>query len=292
MHSMTGFGRGTATTDAGRTVSVEVKSVNGRFLDVKTRMPRALSAFEVEAERRVRERLARGSVSLYVSVDEAAGGAARVDEVAVARTADLLRALARAAGIDEPLRLDHLLRFPDLLPSDAATPEADDPALVDAARRALDIALDDLVAMRAREGTALADDLQGRLDRIAAMTSEAEAASPGRVSDARQRLTDRLADLVGAGRVDPMRIEQEIALLADRLDVTEETVRMRAHLRFFADALAGNEPPGRRLSFLVQEMGREANTLGSKASDAPMQHLAVAMKEEIEKVKEQVANVE
>ena len=291
MHSMTGFGRGTATTDAGRAVSAEIKSVNGRFLDVKMRTPRALAAADAEAERRVRARLERGTVSVYLSLDEGTTAGPRVDEAAVMRTAELLRRLAHAAGIDEPLRLDHLLRFPDLLPADAA-PDADDPALADAALRALDAALDDLVDMRAREGAALADDLTARLDRLAAMTAEAEAASPGRVADARQRLTDRLADLVGAGRVDPMRIEQEIALLADRLDVTEETVRMRAHLRFFAEALAGDTAPGRRLSFLVQEMGREANTLGSKASDAPMQHLAVAMKEEIEKVKEQVANVE
>lgn len=293
MHSMTGFGRGSATTGTGRAVSAEVKSVNGRFLDVKMRLPRGLSAVvEADVERLVRERLVRGTVSVYLSIDEGAAAEIRVDEGAARRYGDLLRALARASGIDEPVRLDHVLRFSDVFTTDAAPDPGAESALADAALAALSTALDDLVAMRAREGDALRDDIARRLARLAAMTVEAEALAPGRVAEARQRLTDRLDELVGNGRVAAERIEQEIALLADRLDVTEETVRLHAHLRFFEDAMAGAEAPGRRLGFLVQEMGREVNTLGSKANDAAMQHLVVAMKEEIEKVKEQAANVE
>ncbi len=293
MHSMTGFGRGTATTPTGRAVSAEVKTVNGRFLDVKVRTPRALGAFEASAERLVRTHLARGTASVHLSLDESSDGETRVDQSAARRHVVLLRELAAAAGIDEPVRLDHLLRFSDVFTTDAPARADDaDDALDAAASAALTAALDDLVAMRAREGAVLADDLTARLDRLAEMTAEAETMAPQRVVEARQRLTDRLDDLVGSGRVAPERIEQEIALLADRLDVTEETVRLRAHLRFFHEAIAGDEPPGRRLGFLVQEMGREVNTLGSKANDAAMQHLVVAMKEEIEKIKEQAANVE
>ena len=294
MHSMTGFGRGTATTPTGRTVSAEVKTVNGRFLDVKVRTPRALGAFDAAAERLVRARLARGTASVHLSLDESTDGETHVDAAAARRHVTLLRELAAAVGIDEPVRLDHLLRFSDVFTTDApARGDASaDVTLDDAASAALTAALDDLVAMRARDGAVLAADLTARLDRLADMTAEAETMAPQRVVEARQRLSDRLDDLVGSGRMAPERIEQEIAILADRLDVTEETVRLRAHLRFLHEAIAGDEPPGRRLGFLVQEMGREVNTLGSKANDAAMQHLVVAMKEEIEKIKEQAANVE
>ena len=292
MQSMTGFGRGNAPYGAA-TVTAEVRSVNGRFLEVKTRLPKALAGCEAEAERYARTRVERGTLTLNVSVEGTASADApvRVNAPVARAYADALRALAREAGIDEPVRLDHLLRFPDVFTAEAAAEPADD-ALWSAAQAALAAAFDGLAAMRAAEGAALGADLAARLDALAAHAAEVDARAPVRVTEARDRLRERLDALVGEGRVSADRIEAEIALLADRLDVTEECVRLRAHLQFFREALAGEDAPGRRLGFLAQEMGREVNTIGSKANDPAIQHVAVAMKEELEKVREQVQNVE
>jgi len=287
--SMTGFGRGTATVGAAIS-SAEVRTVNGRHLEVKTRLPRGLAGREADAERLVRARLDRGSVTVNVTFERDAEAGLSVDAEAARRYATLLRSLAQAAGLDEPLRLDHLLRFSDVFTSEAAP--ASDPDAWPAAEAALLSALEDLAGMRLREGAALEADLRARLTALDTMTGQAEARAPQRIEDARLRLRTRLDELIGEGRVSPERIEQEIALLADRLDVTEECVRLRAHLDYFSAALAGEDAPGRRLGFLVQEMNREVNTLGAKANDAALQHLAVAMKEELEKIREQVQNVE
>ena len=291
MNSMTGFGRG-AADHAGGTVAAEIRSVNGRHLEVKSRLPRALSGRESDVERIVRGRVERGTLTVNVTVEAGAAGDAplRVDAARTRGYAALLRELAAAAGVDEPIRLDHVLRFADVFTAEAAT--GGDDGLWEATRTAFERALIDLDAMRAQEGGALADDLTARLNALASMLSRVEARAPERAAEARERLRARVDEILGEGRVPAERIEQEITLLADRLDVTEECVRLRAHVQFFADAMAAPEPPGRRLGFLAQEMGREVNTIGSKANDAALQHLAVAMKEELEKIREQVANVE
>ncbi|HYE59295.1 MAG TPA: YicC/YloC family endoribonuclease, partial [Rhodothermales bacterium] len=190
---MTGFGRGTATVD-GATATVEVRTVNGRFLEVKTRLPRPLSGRDADVERLVRTRLERGSVTVGVTLEREATGTAQVDAEAARRYADLLRAVAAAAGIEEPLRLDHLLRFPDVLAVEVA--QEADPSAWAAAEAALVAALDDLAAMRTQEGAALEADLRARLARLDAMTAEAEARSPLRLDEARTRLRARLDDLL------------------------------------------------------------------------------------------------
>jgi uncharacterized protein (TIGR00255 family) len=157
---------------------------------------------------------------------------------------------------------------------------------------ALAAACDRLAQMRAQEGQALSDDLTARIDALDRMTDQVEARAPDRIGEARTRLAERLAEVIKDERVDPARLEVEIALLAERLDVTEECVRLRAHLRFFREAMASDEESGRRLNFLAQEIGREVNTVGSKANDTQVAHLAVGMKEELEKIREQVQNVE
>lgn len=297
MHSMTGYGRGTAPF--GRTaVTAEIRTVNGRFLEPKTRLPRLLAGREAEVERLLRTRLERGSATVNVTVEAAEAGAdvpLRVNAEAARGYGRLLRELADAAGVAEPVTLDHVLRFTDVLTTDLdgdATSADDAEALWTSAAAALEGALDDLLAMRQQEGRALYDDLVARLADLDAATARVEARAPLRVAEARARLAERLDALVGEGRVQAERIEQEIALLADRLDVTEECVRLRAHLTFFREAMDGAEPAGRRLGFLVQEMGREVNTIGSKANDPLVQHEAVGMKETLEKIREQVANVE
>lgn len=294
MHSMTGFGRGSAPHARG-TVTAEIRTVNGRFLETKTRLPRALAGRDADVERLLRTRLDRGNATVNVVVEAAenADVPLRVNPAAARAYGRLLRELADAAGVAAPVTLDQVLRYADVFTTAAEddAPAGDD-GLWEAAAAALDAALADLVAMRAQEGQALHADLSRQLADLDAALARVEARAPLRVDESRARLAERLSELVGEGRVSPERIEQEIALVADRLDVTEECVRLRAHLTFFREAMDGAEPSGRRLGFLVQEMGREVNTIGSKANDPDIQHTAVGMKETLEKIREQVANVE
>ncbi len=289
LESMTGFGRGTATA-AGTAVTVEVRAVNGRYADVTVRAPRALAERESEVQQRVKAALERGKATVHVQAEQPATETGlRVDADAARSYAALLDDLRRAAGVAAPVSLGHLLQFKDVLAPVEA--ETDDAALWAATEAALEEALGALRQMRRQEGEALGADLRERLGAIEAELDAVEAAAPARVEAARARLHDRLADLLGDDRVDAERLEVEIALLAEKLDVNEEVVRLRSHLAQFREALDAEEPVGRRLNFLAQELNREINTIASKANDAGIAHRAVAMKEELERIREQVQNV-
>lgn len=289
IYSMTGFGRATASAD-GTDVTVEVRSVNSRYCEVTVRAPRGLAEHEPEIQTRARDVLDRGKVNVNVQAQRAAGTAPlRVDAAAVAAYRRLLDEMRKAAGITEPVALEHVLKFPDVL---VATEEGDDAAgLWEATQAALAEALGAMQAMRRQEGEALAADLRARLDAIESELDAVEANAPARIEAARTAMQERIADLLGDERVDRDRLELEIALLADKLDVNEECVRLRSHLVLFRDALAEGGPVGRRLNFLAQEFNREINTIASKANDPGIAHRAVTMKEELEKIREQVQNV-
>lgn len=298
--SMTGFGRGTATTEApeGRVeATVEVRAVNGRGADVTVRAPRALAAREAAIVATVRERLGRGTATVSVSTEQTAtAGASRVDREAALAVAQTLRALRTAAGVtadEAPITLEMLVRPPDGLPRTLTLSDADADAAdaFPAVQAALDEALGAFDAMRTAEGAALDADLRARLAALAALADDVDARAPERVAEARARLQERLADVLADTTLDPQRLEQEVAVLAERLDVAEETVRLRSHIAQATATLDAPEPGGRRLGFLVQEMLREVNTTGSKANDAAIAHLAVSMKEVVEQIREQAANV-
>ena len=305
--SMTGFGRGTHRADgpAGAAeAAVEVRTVNGRGADVTVRLPRPYAAREVEIAAAVRERIGRGTATVTVTVEPVAApagalvGALAVDADAARALTETLRALRTAAGLtaeEAPITLDALLRPPDGLPRPLTTATAADMDAWPAVEAALGHALVALDAMRTAEGAALDADLRARLATLARLADAVEARAPLRVDEARARLADRLSAMLADTRLDPARLETEIALLADRLDVSEEIVRLRSHLAQAVAALdaardAGT-PAGRRLGFLVQEILREVNTTGSKASDAEVAHLVVAMKEAVEQIREQAANL-
>ncbi len=292
MNSMTGFGRGSATVGA-TTMTVEMRSVNNRFLEVVMRLPRVLTDRETDIQNLVRAHLDRGRVSLTIQHDASGrvGLPVHVNADAARAYAALLRHLADTAGIDAPLTLENLLRFSDVFTTDEPAEDNADEAWR-AAQEALAKALGEMNSTRHQEGEALRADLESRVGSIETYTDQVEARAPERVTEARIRLVERLELVFEDDRINTERIEQEIALLADKLDVTEECVRLRAHLLFFREALAATEPAGRRLNFLVQEIGREINTIGSKANDTEIAHLAVSMKEEMEKIREQVQNVE
>jgi uncharacterized protein (TIGR00255 family) len=290
--SMTGFGRGIARQE-GSTATVEMRSVNNRFCEVVMRLPRTLAEREAEIQHLVKQQLSRGRITVQIDLDLTKEEAApvRVDAEAARLYANLLVSLREAAGLSDPVRLEHLLAFPEVLArnQDDEARRAQVWALV---QEAVLEAVADMKQMRQQEGQALATELTARIDLIAARLAEVEAAAPDRLVQARARLKERLADLLADERLHPDRLEGEIALLADRLDITEECVRLRSHLDLFRQALASAEPVGRKLNFLTQEINREVNTIGSKANDATIAHLVVRMKEELEKIKEQIENIE
>jgi uncharacterized protein (TIGR00255 family) len=290
--SMTGFGRGEAE-EQGYIATVELRSVNSRYCEISPRTPKSISDKESEIQRTIKDEFARGRISVSVQIEEPASEVApyRVNAVAVKGYKDLLEEVRRAAGIEEPVRLEHILRYPDIMESiDQPEPE-DDYAWI-ATQAALLDACKAMRAMRLQEGDALRKELEDRLNGTEEKLREVERLAPIRVVSTKERLQQRLSEVLDDGRIDPDRLEFEMTMVADKLDVREECVRLDSHLVLFREAIASGEPVGRKLNFLAQEMNREINTIGSKSNDAEMSHLVVGMKEELEKIREQVENVE
>lgn len=295
IRSMTGFGRASFTVDKVG-FEVELRSVNHRYLDVRIRLPRLLAAFESDLKAEIRSRLERGRVDLSVAAREGREALTRVqvDPQAAEQYLAAARELAARHELSQNVDLTSLLGLPGV----ARFIELELPheSLGDALRRALGTALDALDAMRAREGEALALDLEARLVTVQERVSSLENRSGAVQQAARDRLRKRAEQLrQELGELDEGRLYQEIVIAADRLDVSEELVRLRSHVDQFRAILAGagaGKPVGRRLDFLTQEVAREANTVGSKGSDAPIAHEVVELKTEIERIREQVQNVE
>lgn len=293
MNSMTGFGRGAATVGTTE-ATVELRSVNNRYCEVSVRLPGRLNAFEPRIQNVLKAAFARGRIQVQVQVAQHADDAALPVTVNV-RVAEaygkLLRDLRTAAGLDAPVTLANLLTFSDVFQREEE-PDAATEDTWQALEAALTGAIESLRAMRSAEGDALERDLTQRLNVIDAKLGAVETHAPERVTAARQRLHERLGELLDDERLDRDRLEVEIALLADKLDITEEIVRLRSHLDLFRQTMGGDKPAGRKLNFLTQEMNREINTIGSKANDTVVSHLAVEMKEALEQIREQVQNVE
>jgi len=291
--SMTGFGRAEFEL-AGAAFQVEVRSVNHRHLDLQVRLPRTLLRHETELRRRLQGRFARGKVEVTVSGRAGAPlETLRVDAEAAARYVAAARELATRHGLAGELDAGRLLSLPGVARlAEPELPESDlAAALAGAAERAADAAL----AMRREEGAALARELEARLARVDALVDQVAARADAVQAAARERLRKRAEQLAAElGQRDDARLAQELVWAADRLDVTEEQVRLRSHAVQFRAALAGSDEGGvgRRLEFLLQEMLRETNTIGSKAGDAPVAHLVVELKTELERAREQVLNVE
>jgi len=290
--SMTGFGRSEISKD-GVNVSVELRSVNNRFLEISTRMPRELNARENDIREIVRKVLTRGKIHLNINVERQAEAsqAIVVDPEVVRVYKDALDQIRKHAKIKEAANLSHLLQFSDELlgRNAAAGPETDNWEMV---AKAVETAVNELEQMRRNEGRELARDIRDRIKAIDGMVDRAEQLSRERIPAERQRLRDRIAQLFENDEVDEQRLEFEIVMLADKLDITEECVRYRSHSKYFVEAVKGPEPAGRKLGFLLQEINREVTTIGSKCNDAEIAHLVVRAKEELEKIREQVQNIE
>jgi len=290
IRSMTGFGAGRAAQGP-EELDVEVRSVNHKFCEVKARLPRELSALESEIARMVKERLARGGVEITVRRAPGRGTVAPRVDVALAEE------YARAFGeIRARLGLPGAVALADVIGAEGVVTLEERAVDLEAARAAataaLGQALTALVAMRRREGEALGRDLEGRLAQMEELVARVEALAPQSIEHYRTRLNERIQEVMRGFTPDPARLAQEVALFADRMDVAEEITRLRSHLAQTRALLAGTEPAGRKMEFMVQEMHREANTIGSKSQSAEIATTVVALKAEIERMREQVQNVE
>jgi len=291
IRSMTGYGRGEIEED-GLRVSAEIKSVNNRFLEVAVKIPRFLAALESDVREGVQKKLSRGRVFVDISWDEPGGPAETValDGAAADVYYKLLQSLKERFGLSGEVDLATFASLPDLLKKEVR--EWEPSRALPFVKEALGIALDDLVEMKTREGVALADDLRARLNLTLNRLGAIEKRAPERVEELRERLTKRLKELNENGEYDEALLTQEVVIFAERTDYTEECVRFGIHCKNFIDYLDRGGAVGRKLNFLLQELGREANTIGSKAGDAIVSENVVLIKEELEKVREQVQNIE
>ncbi len=295
IRSMTGYGEGETVTEAGR-VRVELRTVNHRYLNVNSRLPLALSRMEPELREWLRGPFSRGHVNCTVRIekDDAASAAGfRIDEERVTGYLALFRELSDRFGVGGAPDLSLLTRFNDVIVR--ADPEGETAEITPAQlREAVLAAAEQTNRMRESEGLRLHRDLEERVDSIEAALSEIENLAPERLRSERDRLRGAVRELLDGVAPDETRIAQEIVMLAERWDVNEELVRFRSHIELVRELLdsSSEEPVGKRLGFLVQEMHREANTIGAKANSAAIAHRVVTIKDEIERLREQVENVE
>lgn len=288
---MTGFGSAEAA-DNGTTVKVEVSSVNGRFLDLKVKLPRYLNEYENELKKIAQEYIERGRVTVTVNMTVASEKAAavRVDAELTARYVEMARELADRHGIVNGMDARTLLSLPDILVWDEDP--IDGGSRWEIARKAVAAAFDAHRVMREQEGEAIGRDVNARLAAISRHIEDIERRAPEIVAVNTARLRKKIESLVGSETFDEMRFATEVALYADRIDITEECVRFRSHNALFLRELGQAKTSGRKLSFLLQEMNREANTIGSKIMDAGVAGTVVLIKEELEKIREQTENME
>ena len=289
--SMTGYGRHESVLH-GRTLVIEVKSVNNRYLDCNVRLPRVYICAEDGVQRRVKAAISRGKVDVYVNMENNTEEAVSVtlNQPVAAGYMEALRKMAETFGLAPAVSIDLLSKFPDVFKVDKVPENLEE--LTADIHAVGEEALRDFDAMRCREGEKLEADLLGRLDTLEDFTHQVEQRSPQTVADYRARLTAKLQEVLADRQLDESRVLTEAAIFADKVAVDEETVRLHSHIAQFRDMLAGGSPIGRKLDFLIQEMNRETNTIGSKCNNLEISTIVVNMKAEIEKIREQVQNIE
>lgn len=290
--SMTGFGRGEAA-DNGTTATVEIKSLNSRYLDVSIRLPQLFQDKELVMKDALQKEINRGklNVNVHVTDDNEDERSIVIDEEKIQENVSTLARIAELSGIKEAVQLRDVLNFGDIF-TQPEEEEGRGDAKWKLVVEACHLAVGNLMQMRKQEGEQLKHDLEERIQFIQDTLTHIETATTNRIPEIRDRLMERIKLLIEDENLDPERLELEVAVLADKMDITEEIVRLRAHLKFFLEAIESNEPAGRRLNFLTQEINRELNTIGSKANDSEIAHHVVRCKESLEQIREQVQNVE
>lgn len=291
IHSMTGYGRAVKTLN-GREITVEMRSVNNRFLDCSVKMPRAFSYAEDAIKQKIKEQVSRGKVDVFISVNTLEGENVRIslNRPVLEGYLEALRTIANDYGVREDISATSLSRYPDVFLVEK--PEEDEEQNTADLLCVAQEALDNYNAMRATEGAALAADLRTHAAAILGFVEKVEQRSPVTVAEYRARLENKLREVLESTTIDESRIVTEAAIFADKVAVDEETVRLRSHLNQLETLLSGGGAIGRKLDFLLQEMNREANTIGSKGNDIEQARNVVEIKAELEKIREQIQNIE
>lgn len=289
--SMTGYGSAKGTVE-GLEISVELKSVNNRYLDTSVRLPRSFLFAEELIKSRVQSHISRGKVDVFVSVDSSQAGdmSVKVNESLLKGYLDAIGHIAEEYRLPMDLTALSVSRFPDVLTVEKKDLDAE--AISEGMSGIVEQALEDFDAMRLREGEKLRDDVLSRLETISALVQTVEEKAPETVAEYRRRLEQKMAEVLGTAGIDENRILAEAAIFADHIAVDEETVRLRSHMSQLRTMIDGNSPTGRKIDFLIQEFNREANTIGSKCQNSQIAHVVVDLKSEIEKVREQIQNIE
>lgn len=289
--SMTGYGSAKGQA-AGLDISVELKSVNNRYLDTSVRMPRSFLFVEDAVKSAVQAHISRGKVDVYVTVDSSAADdmTVKVNEPLLKGYIDAVRHISVEYSLPDDLTALAVSRFPDVLSVEKKDLDAEE--ISAAVTRITEQALADFDAMRLREGEKLRDDVLSRLKTIDALVATVEREAPKTVADYRARLEQKMKEVLGTAGIDENRILAEAAIFADHIAVDEETVRLRSHMSQLTGMINGSSPTGRKIDFLIQEFNREANTIGSKCQNSDIAHVVVDLKSEIEKIREQIQNIE
>ncbi len=291
IYSMTGFGRGEASDDA-RKITVELKSVNHRYLDINVKMPHKLLFFDTAVRQAIKDRIHRGKVDVFVSYEDLSESdlSVRYNREIAASYLARLREMAEDFSLDDDIRVSTLSRYPEVFTMEEQP--VDDYELWTLLAQALNSAMDLFVEVRAREGAQLRADLAEKLDNMLINVKRVEERAPGIMSEYREKLKQKVEELLGNTQIDESRIATEIVLFSDKMCTDEETVRLRSHIVSMKDTLDAEDDVGRKIDFIAQEMNREANTILSKANDLQTSDIAIELKTEIEKIREQVQNIE
>lgn len=289
--SMTGFGRGHQILN-GRDITVEIRSVNHRYYEFSSRLPRSLGYVEEKLKSLLQGRISRGKVevSVLLSNVEAADEKITINREIVKEYIDALRSVKEEFGLTDDLSLSNILRIPDAFT--VVKTETDEEQLWEDIRVTAEEALEHFISMRENEGARMKQDILSRLDKIEEWVGVVETRSPQVVEDYRKRLYDKMCEVLSTTNIDEGRILLEAGIFSEKTAVDEETVRLRSHIAQFRSMLESGEPVGRKLDFLVQEMNRETNTIGSKVQDIEVTRIVVDQKSEIEKIREQIQNIE
>ncbi|AYA37498.1 YicC family protein [Hymenobacter oligotrophus] len=293
--SMTGYGVAHHETEQ-YTVTIEIKSLNSKGLDLGLRTPRSIAAYELELRNLVSRQLVRGKVNVSIDITRPAAARSRatLNRDALLAAYQELKSVAQELGDGSNNLLELALRMPGVVqtPAEAAAPTEEELALSwDDLQPLVQDALDRVLDFRRTEGQALTTEILSYIDHIRILLSDVERHDPTRLENVRRRMHEGLGELVQNDQFNPSRFEQELLYYIEKLDIAEEKVRLISHLHYFAETVHLPEPSGKKLVFISQEIGREINTIGSKANDSTIQHLVVGMKEELEKIKEQLNNI-
>ncbi len=289
--SMTGYGRGQQIVD-GREITVEIKSVNHRYFEFSARVPRAYGYLEEKLKSFVQNKVSRGKVDVGVTIFNIEGKDAQIEvnqSIAVGYI-DALRKANETIGLTDDLALSQLIRLPDIF--NVVKTTEDEEVIWNLVKTVAEEALDNFVSMRETEGQKMNDDINSRLSYISELVEKVEKRSPLVTEAYRERLYNKISEILNDKKIDEQRILTEAAIFSEKTAVDEETVRLKSHIQQFTSLLNSTEAVGRKLDFLIQEFNRESNTIGSKAQDVEITRIVVELKSEIEKIREQIQNIE